>query len=553
MQKVLITSALPYVNNVPHLGNIIGCVLSGDVFARYKRDMGFDVMYLCGTDEYGTTTEVKAKEENLTCQQICDKYSTIHKNIYDWFNINFDVWGRTSTETQTKITHDIFLKLWKNGHINERTISQFYCNTCEMFLADRYVRGICYHPECENKNSTSKGDQCDVCSRLIETVKLIDPYCNTCKNTPSLKQSDHLFLKLGDFQEQLKEYTPNVTLDGISKSITEHWLNIKLEDRCITRDLKWGTPMPQIDELVKYHDKVFYVWFDAPIGYISILAHHFQDDRWKEWFMNDDVKLYQFMAKDNVSFHSIIFPATLMGTNDPYRLLTNLCAVEYLNYEGDKFSKSENKGIFGDQVMEISKKLNITSDAWRFYLLWIRPENSDTSFHWDQFVQTYNSQLADNYGNFVNRVIVMSKKYCNNKLKIESFDDTNVIYPINNALNKYHQCMENVKLKEALKTVLTICDIGNQFLNAKEPWNVYKKYNNDDAIPYIMSFTFTIMLYVTILLKPFIPDTTTRLLKRIGMYDIKISDLKSFECLFKTHTLSDEKPEILFHKLDKLN
>ncbi|MES1917542.1 MAG: hypothetical protein MHM6MM_009255 [Cercozoa sp. M6MM] len=261
-RNVLVTSALPYVNNVPHLGNLIGCVLSADVFARFARLRGHNVLYVCGTDEYGTATETKAREEGVTPREICDKYHAIHKQVYDWFNIDFDVFGRTTTEQQTRIAQQIFLRAHKEGFVQEKEIEQLWCETDSMPLADRLVNGTC--PDCGYEDA--RGDQCDGCGHLINATELLKPRCSMCGNAPVVRQSKHLFLDLSTLQGELEDWVAETAESGKwtknSVAITEHWLKGGLEPRCITRDLKWGTPVP----LPGYENKVFYVWFDAPIG-----------------------------------------------------------------------------------------------------------------------------------------------------------------------------------------------------------------------------------------------------------------------------------------------
>ncbi|GFQ88973.1 methionine--tRNA ligase, cytoplasmic, partial [Trichonephila clavata] len=321
-KNVLITSALPYVNNIPHLGNIIGSVLSADVFARYCRARGYNTLYICGTDEYGTATETKAIAMKVTPKEICDKYHKLHSEIYEWFNISFDYFGRTSTAKQTEIAQNIFLKLYTQDLVFVDSVEQLFCASCERFLADRFVEGIC--PLCQYEDA--RGDQCDKCGKLINAAELKQPQCKLCRATPHLKSSKHLFLNLPKLEESVKKHLDKVTSTGhwsnTAKVIANSWLREGLKPRCITRDLKWGIPVP----LEGFTDKVFYVWFDAPIGYLSITANY--TDKWEQWWKQPDiVQLYQFMAKDNVPFHSIIFPACLIGSKDKYTVVNHLAAT----------------------------------------------------------------------------------------------------------------------------------------------------------------------------------------------------------------------------------
>ena len=350
-RNVLITSALPYVNNVPHLGNIIGCVLSADVYARFCCARGYNCIYICGTDEYGTATETKALEEGVTCQEICDKYHAIHRGIYEWFNISFDKFGRTPTREQTAIGHEMFLELHSNGRLSEQTIEQLYSEALQKFLADRYVIGTC--PKC--KYDDARGDQCDACGSLLNPTELINPKCKISGTTPVVRQTKHIFLDLPALSEELQAYiTATSTQGGWSANCvqqTKAWMDQGLKVRCITRDLKWGTPVP----LPGFEEKVFYVWFDAPIGYVSITAGYC-GEAWRAWWLpseyygggedTPDVELVQFMGKDNVPFHTVIFPASQLGSGRPWTMMRSISVTEYLNYESGKFSKSRGVGEF---------------------------------------------------------------------------------------------------------------------------------------------------------------------------------------------------------------
>merc|ERR1712110_1284348 len=403
-RNILITSALPYVNNIPHLGNIVGCVLSADVFARYCRLRGYNTLYVCGTDEYGTATETKALEEKCTPQQICDKYHQIHSDVYKNFNISFDKFGRTTTEKQTEVAQDIFRKLHENGNLTEDDMEQLHCANCDRFLADRYVEGGCPHPGCGFEDA--RGDQCDGCQKLINAIELKNPRCKICSSTPKVRKSKHIFIDLPKIEEKLTAWVNEASelWTNNAREIAKTWMENGLRPRCITRDLKWGTKVPKEG----YHDKVFYVWFDAPIGYISITASY--TNQWEKWWKNPaEVEHYEFMAKDNVPFHSVVFPATLLGSesNDfNWTMVKHLMATEYLNYEDAKFSKSRGIGVFGNDVANTE----IPSDIWRFDLIYTRPENADSAFKWEDLMLKNNSELLANLGNFVNRALKFCKE-----------------------------------------------------------------------------------------------------------------------------------------------
>uniref|UniRef100_A0A8C3P8X0 Methionine--tRNA ligase, cytoplasmic n=1 Tax=Chrysemys picta bellii TaxID=8478 RepID=A0A8C3P8X0_CHRPI len=438
-RNILITSALPYVNNVPHLGNIIGCVLSADVFARYCRLRNWNTLYVCGTDEYGTATETKALEEGLTPQQICDKYNAIHAQIYRWFDISFDYFGRTTTAHQTTIAQDIFRRLLERDMLLTDTVDQLRCERCQRFLADRFVEGTC--PFCNYEEA--RGDQCDKCGKLINAVELKKPQCKVCKDSPVVKSSQHLFLDLPKLEGLLDKWLEQSWATGDwtanSRFITRSWIRDGLKPRCITRDLKWGTPVP----LDGFRDKVFYVWFDAPIGYLSITANY--TDQWERWWKNpQQVQLYNFMAKDNVPFHSVVFPCTLLGAEDNYTLVNHLIATEYLNYEDGKFSKSRGMGVFGDMAQDTG----IPADIWRFYLLFLRPEGQDSAFSWTDLMLKNNSELLNNLGNFVNRAGMFVCKFFGGRVPPMELgaDDKRLLAHVTLELHQYNQLLEKVRL-----------------------------------------------------------------------------------------------------------
>ena len=515
-ENILITSALPYVNNVPHLGNIIGCVLSADVFARFMRLMGKNTLYICGTDEYGTATETAALKEKCTPQELCDKYHLIHKKIYEWFDIDFDYFGRTSTELHTQITQDIFLSLQKNNCIKKEEIEQFRCKKCNMVLSDRFICGTCYHGDC--KYEQARGDQCDKCGKLCNALELINPKCKMCGEIPEKFKSFHYFLNLPGIEEKLKPWIEKTSIEGHwtqnSQAITKGFINEGVKERCITRDLKWGVKVPGNDPDMK--DKVFYVWFDAPIGYISITANFVGKENWEKWWKNpENVKLYQFMGKDNVTFHTVIFPSTLIGTNENWTLVHNLSTTEYLNYEKTKFSKSNSVGVFGDHA----EFTGIPSEVWRYYLLSNRPETSDTDFKWDDFVAKNNNELLANLGNLVNRIFVFTEKNFNGKIpkyNIDKIDDIDMEF-FKNIISKfknYVKAMKNAEIREGIKTFMEISSLGNGYLQNTKPWNLIKKKdgNNDqikaETILFILN---SFIRFIGALAEPFMPSFSAKI------------------------------------------
>ncbi|KAI3889728.1 hypothetical protein MKX03_007750 [Papaver bracteatum] len=516
-RNMLITSALPYVNNVPHLGNIIGCVLSADVFARYCRLRGYNAIYVCGTDEYGTATETKAMEEGCTPQEICDKYHAIHRDVYEWFDINFDEFGRTSTPQQTQICQAIFNKLMEKERLLKDSMNQFYCEKCERFLADRLVEGICPRPTCDY--DSARGDQCEKCGNLLNSTELKEPKCKVCRNTPPIRKTDHLFLDIPSLEEELVKYIDTTSVAGSwsqnAIQATKAWPKEGLKPRCITRDLKWGVPVPHED----YKDKVFYVWFDAPIGYISITSCYTSD--WEQWWKNpDNVELYQFMGKDNVPFHTIMFPSTLIGTGENWTKMKTVSVTEYLNYEAGKFSKSKGVGVFGNDA----KDTGIPSEVWRYYLLTNRPEVSDTEFTWTDLQAKLKSELLANLGNFINRVLSFIAKPSGigygsivpDAPNAESHSLTKALAEkVGNYVEQYVEAMEKVKLKQGLKTAMSISSEGNCYLQSSQFWKLYKEDPASCAI--VMRTSVGLVYILAALLEPFMPSISVEVVKQLNL------------------------------------
>ena len=535
-RRILITSALPYVNNEPHLGNIIGCVLSGDVYARWAKMVGHDVVYICGTDEYGTATEIKAYQEGLSCIEICDKYHALHKQIYDWFGIQFDHFGRTSTLKQTELTHIIFNELYDNGLIDEEEVDQMYCESMGMFISDRFIEGYCYHPGCVDNKVACHGDQCDRCGNLIDVKKLIDPVCSINGERPIIRKSKQLYLRTDKMQYKVSEYMESgkVRLSPVAEAITKSWLNKKLIPRSITRDLKWGTPVPTTeDRLTEFAGKVFYVWFDAPIGYLSILSHLEDHER----FLDPTTEWVQFMAKDNVSFHTIIFPATLLGCTTKYPIVTQLSGIDYLSYQGGKFSKSKNLGVFGSDAIRISEKLGIDDEYWRYYLLYIRPESGDSSFEWYQFVNWTNGHLVANLGNFVNRVMSLINKHFP-KEELELLPIPEIVEKI----DRWYKLMDNCQLRESLKLMMDISHCGNRYVTEKAPWVLIKEGRLDE-IREVLSQSLWYVETLSIIVYPYLPKRS-KIIQDCFEKPIRFDQIKI------PHTnIVCSKPALLFRSL----
>ena len=539
MKKKLITSALPYVNNIPHLGNIIGSVLSADVYARYCKEIGYETLYICATDEYGTATENKARQESLTPQEICDKYHIIHKEIYDYFNIQFDFFGRTSTSDHTEITQEIFNSANQNGFIFEKTSEQTFCNVCFMFLADRYVIGDC--PHCGFEQAT--GDQCDSCGKLLQPTELKFPKCTNCGIEPVRKETTHMYINLEKLQDDLSEFKENSFNLGKwavnAVSTTDAWLKKGLESRPITRDLQWGVPVP-IDS---YEKKVFYVWFDAPIGYVS-QTKRFLPNSWKDWWFDpENTELYQFMAKDNIPFHTVIFPACQLATRQNWTMLHHISSTEYLNYEDAKFSKSRKIGVFGDDV----KKTQIDIDLWRLYLILNRPEKADTRFTWELFFEEINSTFINNVGNLLNRLMIFVEKHFGKNLSGVNISliasDFLILCKDQNA--KIFKAYESVSLREAAHLILLLGNMGNKFFQESQPWKLIKDDENE-CKAVLAAITFVIR-DIGLFLHPIMPRTSQRILKILGFHEKTLHDIGSIN-FFAEHEYGER--ELLFAKLD---
>lgn len=521
MNRRLITAALPYVNNIPHLGNIIQS-LSGDVFARYCRSKGYDTLYICGTDEYGTATETKALEEKTDPRSLCDHYYKEHTNIYKWFNINFDKFGRTSNQQCTEITQGLFNDLDAAGLIKEHVNKQLFCPHCNMFLADRYVDGTC--PKCGSPKA--RGDQCDECGSLLDPIELKEPKCHTCGSTPEVRETKHLYIDLPALSDKLNAWVEKASVEGRwadnAINMTKAWIRDGLQERGITRDLKWGIPVPKAG----YEDKVFYVWFNAPIGYLSItkqLADELikegkQSFDWKSWWIPSEseeakgkgkVDLFQFIGKDNIPFHTVIFPCTLLGSPHEWTKLHHMSSTEYLNYEDGKFSKSRGVGVFGSDAIETG----IPADAWRFYIFYNRPEKQDYQFTWKDFMEKLNGELIGNLGNLVNRTLLFVNKYYEGKIPDAPVDEE-LWAQVKELEKKATEYLEWAELKDAFRTMFEISDICNKKFQATEPWKA-RTENPVEADSLIHNLCYVIK-DLMIMMNPYMPQYTQKIMSYFG-------------------------------------
>ncbi|KAL8822021.1 MAG: hypothetical protein Q9223_000012 [Gallowayella weberi] len=554
-RNILITSALPYVNNVPHLGNIVGSVLSADVFSRYHKARGHPTLYICGTDEYGTATETKALEEGVTPRVLCDKYAKVHADIYDWFEIGFDIFGRTSTPKQEEIVQHIFRKLFENGYLVEKASRQPYCEKHKSFLADRFIEGTC--PKCGYDDA--RGDQCDACGSVdYEPLDLLKPRCKLDPDvTPIPRDTRHIHLRLDKLQVEIENWSQKASSTGNwsknGKLITESWLKLGLRDRGISRDLRWGVPIPldvfsdKSDQEI-YQDKVFYVWFDACIGYVSITANYTDD--WEKWWRNpEDVQLYQFMGKDNVPFHTVIFPGSQIGTRERWTMLHHLSTTEYLNYEKGKFSKSRGIGVFGNNARDT----NVPADVWRYYLLNNRPENGDTQFEWKAFIDQNNNELLAKLGNFVNRVMKLVNSKIYNSIipdytarhEDPAFDEAKA--EINAYLKQYLMDLESVSLRAGLQTAMHIAQAGNNFLQSNRFDNKLVASEPEKASA-VTGIAINLIYLCASIFEPYLPATSRSILEQLQAPFLVIPDHWTADDIKPGHQIG--KAKYLFSQID---
>lgn len=524
MSKILITSALPYVNGVPHLGHLVGCLLPSDVYARYMRMMGHEVLYVCGTDEHGTPSEVGAAKEGMDVADYCLKYHNRHKEAYDAFNLSFDYFGRTSSEQNREITYHIFEQLDKNGLIEEESIKQIFSIDDNRFLPDRYVTGTC--PHCGYDKA--RGDQCENCTKVLDPTELINPRSTISGSTNlEVRETKHLFLNLPKLEKQLAEWVKSKEpfWPDVAYSIAQKWLKEGLRPRCITRDLKWGFPVPKKG----FEDKVFYVWFDAPIGYLGI-TKQWADEKpgernWKDWWLNaKDVYYVQFMGKDNVPFHSISFPATLLGTGENWTKVDYLKGMSYLTFEGGKFSKSEQRGVFAEDAVK-----EFPADYWRYWLISNAPEASDSSFTFDLFAGVVNKDLNGVLGNFVSRVMKMTASKIGAEVPAggEMTEvEEKLIADLQEKADNYCKYMEGLEFKKAMNELRAIWVDGNNYISVTEPWTVIK--TDPARAAAILRVCLNLIRIYALLSAPVMPETSAKILAKFGLNAADMPVLKGF-------------------------
>ena len=528
--RILITCALPYVNNVPHLGNLVP-ILSADVYSRYLKQKEITSVYICATDEHGTRTEMEAKKAGISEDEYCRGLHKKMLSIFEWFNVNFTHFGRTSCKENHKITQDIFLKSYENKYIGEEETQQLYCSTCEHYLPDTFVEGVC--PMCNTPGA--QGDQCDTCGRFLDPLELVDPHCKTCETSPEIKTTRHLFLKLDAISPRLKEWLEDQKhWEGIIKNMPLGWIAEGLNPRAITRDLKWGVQVPK----ARYEDKVFYVWFDAPIGYIAATAEWAKStgESLDDWWKGGKARLIHFLGKDNVPFHTLMWPASLMAADDNWNLPYFIASNEYLNYEGGAFSKSRNRGVFSNDVVE----MGFPADAWRFYIMANRPEKRDSDFSFEAFQALVNAGLVGNLGNLLNRMFSFTKKKFGIIPKRHQLSDLDkkTLEQIEEKAKQIDNAYATFELRQASKLLLELGDVGNRFLQISEPWKTFK--SDPEQCETTLNVGFALVHKLLNLMWPMMPERAETALSWMGC---QIGDPFVSEIPLQKHTYLFEPVE----------
>lgn len=551
-ERTIVTSALPYIHGVPHLGNIVGSILPADIYHRYLDLRGHENIFICGSDEHGTPLELSAIKTGEDFKAHADNQHEKVAAVLERFDMDFSLYGRTHTPHNEDQTHQIFINLYENDYIVEREQELPYCLNDKRFLPDRYIEGEC--PHC---GGLARGDQCDECGRLLEPEELIDPHCNICgKSDIEFRTTKNLFLQLPKFADELRDWIADeAPLPKTKKKEVLNLLADGLEERCITRDTDWGFPVPYnelgLDEDV-YKDKVLYVWFDAPIGYIGITRQYFEqqgdEDEWRKYWQDPDARTVYSIGKDNTIFHTIIFPAMLVGgagANEVYNLPDHIFIHEYLLSDDVQFSKSRGTGLTSENALDL-----LPADYWRFYLARNVPENHDTKFSWNDLEKKVNTELNDTVGNFVNRVLTLAEQWFDNAVpepqNIEQYGDT--LDRLHTLIQEYDAAFEEQQSqKKALEKALEIARLGDEFISQEEPWH------NEDGREDVIYVCLQIAGTLAVTFYPFIPETVERLWQMLGRDDQlvhgndRLQELVSGDMLKSGQELGEK--QILFEKV----
>lgn len=539
-KRTLVTTALPYANGPVHIGHLAGVYVPADIYVRYKRMKGDEVLFIGGSDEHGVPIAIKAKAEGVSPQEVVDRYHALIKESFARLGIDFDIYSRTTSETHEKTATAFFTKLYESGKLIEQTSEQYYDPEAKQFLADRYITGTC--PHCHNERAY--GDQCEACGTSLSATDLIDPHSAISGAKPELRETKHWYLPLGDYESFLrewileghKEWKPNVY--GQCKS----WLDLGLQPRAVTRDLDWGIPVP----LQGAEGKVLYVWFDAPIGYISN-TKELLPDSWRTWWCDPETRLIHFIGKDNIVFHCIIFPAMLKAEGS-FNLPDNVPANEFLNLEGDKISTSRNWAIWLHEYLD---EMPGKEDVLRYVLTANAPETKDNDFTWRDYQARNNNELVAIYGNFVNRALVLTHKYFDGKVpplgRLTEIDEE-MLREVAAIPAELDDQLEHFHFREALKTAMQLARIGNKYLADTEPWKVIK--SDPDRVATILHLALQLVGNLSIAFAPFTPFSTRRLLAMLQVEEegFAFSRFGATDLLPEGHQLG--KPELLFEKIE---
>ncbi len=543
-KRTTVTAALPYANGGVHIGHLAGVYVPADIYVRYLRLKKQDVVFIGGSDEHGVPITIRAKKEGITPQDVCDRYHKIIKDSFKEFGISFDIYSRTTSKVHSKLASDFFRKLYDDGKLIEKESEQLYDPEAKQFLADRYVMGTC--PHCGNPNAY--GDQCEKCGSDLSPMELINPHSTISGAKPELRKTKNWYLPLNQYQDWLKqwileghkEWRPNVY--GQCKS----WLDMDLQPRAMTRDLDWGIPVP----VEGAEGKVLYVWFDAPIGYISNTKELCDADperwgSWEKWWKDPETRLIHFIGKDNIVFHCLIFPVMLKA-HGGYILPDNVPANEFLNLENDKISTSRNWAVWLDEYL---KDFPGKQDVLRYVLTANAPETKDNNFTWKDFQERNNSELVAIYGNFVNRALQLTKKYWNGVVPAcgELLDvDKQAIQEFKDVKEKVEQYLDNFKFREAQKEAMNLARIGNKYITECEPWKVWK--TDPKRVETILNISLQLVANLAIAFEPFLPFSSKKLREMINLKDFDWAELGSTTLLEAGHQLAE--PQLLFEKIE---
>lgn len=541
-KKHTITAALPYANGPIHIGHLAGAYIPADIYSRYLRLKGKDIIFVCGSDEHGAAIPIRAKKEGISPQKIIDKYHFIIKKSFEEFGISFDNYSRTSSKTHHKMASDFFKDLNEKNIFIEKESEQLYDLKENQFLADRYVEGEC--PKC-NFNG-AYGDQCESCGSSLNATDLINPKSKLSGNKPSLKKTKHWFLPLDNFEKFLKNWFLKEKKNEWKANVfgqVKSWINEGLKPRAITRDLEWGIPVP----LKEAKGKVLYVWFDAPIGYISSTIEWAEKEKvdWKPYWQDPNTELIHFIGKDNIVFHCIIFPA-ILNASGKYILPTNVPANEFLNLEGKKISTSKNWAIW---LHEYLKDFPEMQDTLRYVLTANAPENKDNDFTWKDFQAKNNNELVAIFGNFINRVVVLTHKYYDGKtppaLTLND-KEKNILNQVYSYPKKIGGAIEKFKFREAINTMIDLARLGNKYLAEEEPWKVIKT-ENSQKVKTIMNISVQICGVLSLVCEPFLPNTSNKLKKQ---FNVKNKNWDSINIDNPVSSSKIEQSSLIFRKIE---